>query len=144
MIEGKIVDVKPTCMCGDRGAACRHLGRCEVEPQPVPPRFQMDECFEVGIGHGPLRGWEVRFVVVDCHGAVKGLGNGFANLTIYEEHLLVNLRNVSFLSRLTMDKIKITHDPSEIDKTRGASSEEGFTDMRDPLVEVVVKVPFVL
>lgn len=65
-------------------------------------------------------------MVVHSHGSVQRPVRGVANLTEYEQHLLVDL--VLLASALPWMYTQRTHEPSETERTRGARSEEGLAE----------------
>jgi hypothetical protein len=84
------------------------------------------QSFEVGFVYWPAGGWEAALMVINRKSAVQGPALGLADLPKNKQNLLMNLCKVSIAqpTRLSI----YTHELSEIDMTRGASSEDLFKE----------------
>lgn len=75
-------------------ASIRQLGGDEVEPEAIGTRNQMDESFEVGSRDGPADRREAILVMEDRDISVQRVVSGVSDLTVNEEHFLVNLSSL--------------------------------------------------
>lgn len=76
---------------------------------------------------------EASLMMLHGDSAVQRLAVSIADLSVYEQHLLMDLGE-SALADQTID-VYLTQDPSVTDVTRGARKDVGITDIREPLLE---------